>query len=222
MPASGVRDVIAGMLGAVRRGAGPHPARATSIRLLDIYVAAVGLALVWPLLALVALLIRLESPGSPVFRQARVGRGGRLFSVYKFRTMRRDAPATVVTGESIDQFVFTPAGRDPRRTRLGSILRVTSMDEVLQLLNVLRGEMALVGPRPDLPEIVAQYPPHYHHRHDVPPGLTGLAQINGRSDLTYSETIAYDLHYVRRRTSALDLRILARTAGVVLRRTGAR
>ena len=207
--------MIAPMRKALRHGARPG-------RLLDIYVAAIGLALVWPLLALVALIIRLDSPGSPLFRQTRVGRSGRLFTVYKFRTMRRDAPATVGTDGDIDQFIFTTVGHDPRRTRIGSILRVTSMDEVLQLLNVLRGQMALVGPRPDIPAMVAQYPPRYHRRHDVPPGLTGLAQINGRSDLTYSETIAYDLEYVRRRTPALDLRILAHTAGVVLCRTGAR
>ena len=191
-------------------------------RLLDIFVSALGLAVLWPLLVVLALFIRLESPGSPVFRQRRIGAGGRTFTVYKFRTMRRDAPATVGPVGDFANFVFTPPGHDPRRTRVGSVLRATSMDEALQLLNVLRGEMALVGPRPELPEIVAQYPPHYHARHAVPPGLTGLAQINGRSDLTYSETIAYDLEYVRRRGAALDLRILLRTPLVVLRGAGAR
>jgi lipopolysaccharide/colanic/teichoic acid biosynthesis glycosyltransferase len=193
-------------------------------RFLDVYVAAVGLALVWPLLALVAALIWLESPGSPVFRQRRIGRHGRPFTVYKFRTMRRDVPdpAPVRNVRDFDTFIFTPAGHDPRRTRLGGVLRLTSLDEVPQLLNVLRGEMTLVGPRPELPELVRQYPPRYHQRHETPPGLTGLAQINGRSDLTYSETIAYDLAYVRHRSAALDLRILGRTGGTVLRGTGAR
>jgi lipopolysaccharide/colanic/teichoic acid biosynthesis glycosyltransferase len=186
-------------------------------------VAAVGLALVWPLLTLVALLIRLESPGAPLFRQTRVGRYGRPFTVYKFRTMRRDAPPTALgAGDRLDAFVFTPAGHDPRRTRIGGLLRVTSLDEVPQLLNVLHGEMTVVGPRPDIPEMVARYPARYHHRHDAPPGLTGLAQVHGRSDLTYAETMAWDLAYVRHRCDALDLRILGRTVGAVLRREGAR
>lgn len=193
-------------------------------RLLDIYVAAVGLALVWPLLALVAALIRLESPGAPVFRQVRIGRAGKPFTIYKFRTMRRDAPlpAAALAVQDFRTFVFTPAGPDPRHTPLGRLLRRTSIDETLQLLNVLRGEMALVGPRPEVPAVVAQYPPAYHQRHAVPPGLTGLAQIHGRAELTYSHTIAYDQAYVRHRSAALDLRILARTAAVVLRGTGAR
>ncbi len=180
--------------------------------------------MLWPFLALIALLIRLESPGPPVFRQARVGRWGRQFTVYKFRTMRQGAPApgAVPVVEDIESFVYAPPGHDPRRTALGSVLRATSVDEALQLLNVLTGKMALVGPRPDVPEMVAQYPPRWHARHDVPPGITGLAQVNGRSDLTYAQTMAYDLDYVQRRSAALDLRILARTPGAVLRGTGAR
>ena len=193
------------------------------MRALDVYVAAVGLALVWPLLALLALLIRLESPGSPLFRQTRIGRDGRPFTIYKFRTMRRTASAAPAprVGD-FATFVFTPPGGDARRTRLGSVLRRTSWDEVLQLLNVLRGEMALVGPRPEIPEIVDAYEPAWHERHASPPGITGLAQINGRSDLPYTVIIAYDLLYVRRRSAALDLRILARTPLAVLRGDGAR
>ncbi len=191
-------------------------------RLLDVYVSALGLAILWPFLALIAGLIRLESPGSPLFRQTRTGRGGQPFTIYKFRTMRRDAPPGRHEVDDFDSFVFSPGGPDPRRTRIGGMLRVTSIDESLQLLNVLRGEMALVGPRPEIPELVARYPPAYHERHAVLPGLTGLAQINGRSDLSYARTIAYDRAYVRRQSAALDLAILARTAGVVLRRTGAR
>jgi lipopolysaccharide/colanic/teichoic acid biosynthesis glycosyltransferase len=193
-------------------------------RFLDIYVAAIGLSLVWPLLALVAVLIRLDSPGSPVFRQQRVGLKGKPFTVYKFRTMRKDAPSAtdVQQVQDFGSFVFTPAGGDSRRTRLGSFLRATSLDEVLQLLNVLGGEMSVIGPRPDIPEMVAQYPPRYHARHDVLPGLTGLAQIHGRSDLTYAQTMAYDLAYARGRSDALDLRILGATPLKVLKREGAR
>lgn len=191
-------------------------------RPLELLIVGLGLAVLWPFLALVAALIRVESPGSSLFRQTRVGKDGRLFTVYKFRTMRRDAPPTDTRVEDFASFVFTPAGPDPRRTRIGTVLRRTSIDEAPQLLNILRGEMALVGPRPELPDVVAQYPPHYHRRHDVPPGLTGLAQINGRSELTYSEIIAYDLSYIRRRSAALDLAILLRTALPVLRGIGAR
>ena len=180
-----------------------------------------GLSLIWPLLALLALLIRLESPGSPLFRQARVGRGGRPYTVYKLRTMRAGAPAADLTVQDFNTFIFTPA-HDPRRTRLGMVLRVTSMDEAPQLLNVIRGEMALVGPRPEMPEVVAQYPPAYHERHNVRPGLTGLAQIHGRTDVTYSETMAYDLDYVSRHPFARDVMIMLKTLGVVLRREGAR
>ena len=191
------------------------------MRLADIFIAALGLALLWPLLALLALMIRLESPGSPIFLQARVGKNGRVFRVFKLRTMRADAPGPDLTVEDFDAFVFQPR-HDPRHTRIGRVLRVTSLDEAPQLLNVLRGEMAIVGPRPDMPEVVAQYPPSFHERHRVPPGLTGLAQVNGRAELTVGTTMAYDLAYVRRRSDRLDISILLRTAAVVLRKTGAR
>jgi lipopolysaccharide/colanic/teichoic acid biosynthesis glycosyltransferase len=182
-------------------------------RAFEVFVAALGFALLWPLLAVLALLIRVESPGSPLFRQPRVGRGGRVFTCYKLRTMRADAPREDLTVRDFGTFRFTPA-RDARRTALGSVLRRTSFDEAPQLLNVVRGEMSLIGPRPELPDIVAQYPPAYHARHAVRPGLTGLAQVHGRADLTIGETIAYDLAYARRRSPRLDLAILARTAGV--------
>lgn len=190
-------------------------------RVADLFIAALGLSLIWPLLALMMALIRWESPGSPVFRQVRVGRDGRRFWVYKLRTMRSDEPDVDRLVSNFDTYLFTPA-HDPRRTRIGALLRTTSLDEAMQLLNVVRGEMAIVGPRPEVPEIVAQYPPAYHERHRVRPGLTGLAQINGRSDLTVGRTIAHDRAYARRRSARLDVTILLATAAVVLRRTGAR
>ena len=190
-------------------------------RAVDAFIAALGLALLWPLLALLALLVRLESPGSPLFRQTRIGRHGRRFTVYKLRTMRADAPPQDLTVADFGTFLFTPQ-RDPRRTRIGAVLRATSLDEAPQLLNVIRGEMAIVGPRPEMPEIVAQYPPHFHARHTVRPGLTGLAQIKGRAELTIGETMAYDLAYARHRSPRLDVSILLATAAVVLRKTGAR
>jgi lipopolysaccharide/colanic/teichoic acid biosynthesis glycosyltransferase len=134
----------------------------------------------------------------------------------------RAGPSTIdVSIDDPERFVFTPL-RDPRRTRLGTILRTTSLDEAPQLVNVILGDMAVVGPRPEAPEAMAQYPPHAHARHRVRPGLTGLAQIRGRADLTVGETVRYDLAYARHRSPRLDVAILSKTAGVVLRRTGAR
>lgn len=191
------------------------------VRAADVLLALLGVAVLWPLVALLALLIRLESPGAPLFRQVRVGHGGRRFTIYKLRTMRQHVPGLDLNVTDFDSFIFTQR-RDPRRTPLGTVLRVTSLDEAPQLLNVLLGDMAVVGPRPEVPEIVAQYRAADHHRHDVRPGLTGLAQINGRADLPLATTLAYDLAYVRHRSARLDIAIVLRTLGPVLRREGAR
>jgi lipopolysaccharide/colanic/teichoic acid biosynthesis glycosyltransferase len=207
-----------GLPGGGTRGAG---ARIDAMRPADVFIATLGLLLIWPLLALLAALVRLESPGSPFFLQTRVGKDGRPFRVFKLRTMRADAPRRDLTVGDFGAFVFQPR-HDPRHTQIGRVLRMTSFDEALQLLNVLRGEMAIVGPRPEIPEVVAQYPPAFHERHRVRPGLTGLAQINGRAELTVATTIAYDIAYARHRSARLDISILLRTAAVVLRKTGAR
>ena len=192
----------------------------------NIVAAFLGWSLIAPLLGLIALLIRMDSPGPAVFRQSRIGKDGKPFTMYKFRTMRRD-PAGAKGADyeapvDFQTFIFTPDSRNPRVTRIGEMLRRTSLDEMLQLINVALGDMAIVGPRPEIPEIVRQYPPKYHVRHRTPPGITGLAQVRGRADLTYAETIRYDLGYVKRRSPRLDLAILARTVSVVLRGTGAR
>lgn len=194
-------------------------------RWFDLIAAALGLGVLAPFLVLVWLLIRLESPGSPIFRQKRIGLRGRPFICYKFRTMRMSAARRPpIAVQDFQSFVFSPPGspRDPRVTGFGHVLRVTSIDEFPQFVNVIRGEMKLVGPRPELPEIVAQYPPAYHRRHAVPPGLSGLAQIRGRADLTYAASVAYDLRYVQQRSIRLDLTILSQTLASVVRRTGAR
>jgi lipopolysaccharide/colanic/teichoic acid biosynthesis glycosyltransferase len=177
-----------------------------------------------PLLALVALLIKLESPGPVFFRQKRVGKDGRPFEVYKFRSMRsaRDDESTVPQVADIETFKFVPPSFKSRVTVIGRALRACSLDEIANLLNVLKGDMHLVGPRPDEPELVAQYKPEYHARHKVKPGITGLAQINGRNDLTYQEMMAYDLDYVREHPFARDVRIMLKTLRVVLSREGAR
>ena len=204
----------------------PIPPESSAGRCFDLLAATLGWFLISPLLALMALLIRLDSPGPVLFRQVRIGRNGRPFVVYKFRTMRTgsDAPPAAASEPGIDfeRFVYTPDRPDPRVTPVGRALRHTSLDEMPQLLNVILGDMAIVGPRPEIPEVVRQYPPPFHARHTVRPGITGLAQVRGRADLTYAEIIRYDLAYVRRHSLRNDLAILGRTLGAVLRAAGAR
>jgi lipopolysaccharide/colanic/teichoic acid biosynthesis glycosyltransferase len=174
---------------------------------------------------LMAVVLAIELRGNPFFVQTRVGLHGRPFRMYKLRTMRHLRPGEVEerTVEDFSTYQFTPPGvREPRLTRWGAFARKMSIDELPNLLNVLKGEMSLVGPRPELPEIVAQYPERYHRRHDVLPGIAGLAQVNGRSDLTYDEIATYDLAYVERHSVLTDIHILWRTAVVVLKGSGAR
>ena len=188
-------------------------------RLRDLVAASVGLSILWPLILLLALLIKLDSPGAPMFTQRRVCYRGRPFTLHKFRTM---VPWAEAEQPEIGDFrthkfePLKPFGRDPRVTRLGWMLRKTSLDELPQLLNVVKGEMSLVGPRPETPKLVDRFPPAYHLRHEAKPGLTGLAQVNGLVDITYHEKVMYDLEYVNRQSAPLDLAILLRTIGVVL------
>jgi lipopolysaccharide/colanic/teichoic acid biosynthesis glycosyltransferase len=198
-------------------------------RLLDLLVGGLLLVVAAPLLALLALLIRLESPGPAFYRQPRVGRHGRRFAMYKLRTMRSGAdaqlhelvrPLAVGDPRPGPRFVYKLPD-DPRITRVGRLLRKTSLDELPQLLNVLRGEMSLVGPRPELPEVLAHYPAAQLAWLALPPGLTGWWQVNGRSIHPRHLSTDYDLYYLRHASLAFDLRILARTLGAVLRGTGA-
>jgi lipopolysaccharide/colanic/teichoic acid biosynthesis glycosyltransferase len=177
-------------------------------RALDLLLAGLGAALTAPVLALLAVAIRLESPGHPIYRQTRVGKDGREFQIYKLRTMVRGAEFTGA-GLSIQE-------GDDRITRVGQLLRRYSLDELPNLWNVLRGEMSIVGPRPTIPVQVQQYTPHQRRRLEVKPGITGWAQVNGRAALPWSERIELDIWYVEHRSLALDLRILARTAAMVL------
>ena len=191
-------------------------------RAFDVVVATLGLVVFSPLLALIALMIKLESPGPILFRQTRVGKDEKPFEVLKFRSMAvaaADEERVETEVEDIDSFVFRPKGR---MTRIGRVIRACSLDEMPNLLNVLRGEMHIVGPRPDEPELVSQYRPEWRRRHVVKPGITGLAQIRGRADLTYAETMTYDLEYVDKRSFAGDIRIILSTLGVVAGRKGAR
>ncbi|HEX8157815.1 MAG TPA: sugar transferase [Solirubrobacteraceae bacterium] len=177
-------------------------------RAFDIVFAASVLAAASPLLALAVVAIRLESPGGAFYRQRRVGLDGHEFDVLKLRTMVHGA-------EYVGAGMAVNAG-DPRITRVGRILRRTSLDELPNLVNVLRGDMAIVGPRPTLPVQVAQYTERERGRLAVRPGITGWAQVNGRTSLPWEERIELDLWYIEHRSWRLDLRILLRSARLVL------
>jgi lipopolysaccharide/colanic/teichoic acid biosynthesis glycosyltransferase len=177
-------------------------------RALDILMAVIGLVLLAPVLAVVALLIRLEGGGPVIYRQLRVGRNGEEFELLKLRTM--------VAGSDPVGVGTVVARDDPRVTRIGRFLRRTSLDEIPNLVNVLRGEMALVGPRPTIEAQVRDYTPFQHRRHEVRPGITGWAQVQGRAGIPWEERIELDVWYVDHRSLALDLRILARTVGLIL------
>jgi lipopolysaccharide/colanic/teichoic acid biosynthesis glycosyltransferase len=177
--------------------------RPNASRALDLLVASLALAIAAPLLALAAILIKLESRGPVFYRQRRVGRAGTPFELWKLRTM-------VPGAESMGAGIYVVEG-DPRITRTGRLLRRFSLDELPNLINVLRGEMAIVGPRPTVQEQVDRYTDRQRRRLEVKPGITGWAQVNGRTSLPWPERIELDVWYVEHRSLRLDLRILART-----------
>ncbi|HWX44831.1 MAG TPA: sugar transferase [Solirubrobacteraceae bacterium] len=181
-------------------------------RAVDVAVSATALALSSPLLLVAVVAIRLESRGPAIYRQRRIGEHGRPFDVLKLRTMV-DGAESIGAGLAVNE-------NDSRITRMGALLRRTSLDELPNLLNVLRGEMSLIGPRPTIPVQVAQYTPRQRGRLAIKPGITGWAQVHGRASLPWSERIELDLHYIEHRSLALDLRILWRTPAMVLGGTG--
>jgi lipopolysaccharide/colanic/teichoic acid biosynthesis glycosyltransferase len=181
-------------------------------RAIDIVVSALALLLSAPVLALAMLAVRLESPGPVLYSQLRAGRAGHPFEVLKLRTMV-DGAEHIGAGLAID-------ADDPRVTRVGAFLRRTSLDELPNLVNVLRGDMSLIGPRPTLPVQVAQYTERQRGRLAIKPGITGWAQVNGRASLPWAERIELDLHYIEHRSLALDLQILRRTVAMVLGGSG--
>jgi lipopolysaccharide/colanic/teichoic acid biosynthesis glycosyltransferase len=181
-------------------------------RAVDIVVSGSALILLAPVLALAAVSVRIETPGPVIYRQRRSGLRGHEFDVLKLRTM-------VDGAEHIGAGLAINAG-DPRITRVGAFLRRTSLDELPNLLNVLRGEMTLIGPRPTLPAQVAQYTERQRGRLAVKPGITGWAQVNGRASLPWPERIELDLYYVQHRSLAMDLDILRRTVAMVLGGSG--
>jgi lipopolysaccharide/colanic/teichoic acid biosynthesis glycosyltransferase len=196
-------------------------------RALDLGISVPVLILALPLFAVLALLIRLDSPGPIVFRQPRVGRGGRIFSFYKLRTMVADASVRYpelyayryTRQEFVEMVLKTPD--DPRLTRVGRKLRKTSLDELPNLFNVLRGDMSLVGPRPELPQMVGYYTEEELSKFSVRPGVTGLWQVSGRAQLRNGQQLSNDVRYVRQRSFRFDLLILLKTVRVVLLRVGA-
>jgi exopolysaccharide biosynthesis polyprenyl glycosylphosphotransferase len=192
-------------------------------RLVDVLLATVGLIAALPIWVAITLAVKLDSPGPSIFVQERVGQHGRRFRFYKFRTMYIDADrrlAEVWLQNEVEGPVFKMRN-DPRVSRVGSFLRRSSLDELPQLINVLKGDMSLVGPRPPLPNEVAQYRPTDLIRLSVKPGLTCLWQVNGRSTVGFEQWMEYDREYVRDMSLWLDLSILARTVGAVVSMRGA-
>ncbi len=179
-----------------------------SKRLLDLVAAASLLLVFGPLMTAIFIAIRIETPGGALFTQPRVGKGGRTFTIFKFRTFFSDRHGIFLDEE------IRPG--DPRVTPLGQFLRLHKLDELPQLLNVLRGDMSLVGPRPIIPEQTEQYGPHERIRLEVPPGMTGLVQVSGNAWLSWPDRMDLDRWYVENRSLLLDLRILAHTLRVVL------
>lgn len=200
----------------------PGSAHCTARRLVDGAVATLLLLVLLPVFIVVVLAIKLTSPGPAFYTQRRIGRGGAGFSFIKFRTMvpGADSQRAEVLGTP-DADMPQRYRRDPRITPVGRLLRRWSLDELPQLINVLRGDMALVGPRPILPEEMALLQPRHHARHVCRPGLTGLWQVSGRKNTSWDERMELDLQYVRSQSLPTDARILGRTVGVVISGHGA-
>ncbi len=205
----------------------PHPSlfgvRGISKRIFDVTAAGLGLVILGPLLLLIALLVKLDSPGPALFKQRRVGLDGREFWMYKFRSMVMDAEAqleTLKTMNEVEDGITFKIAHDPRMTRLGRILRKTSLDEFPQLFNVLIGEMSLVGPRPPIPKEVSLYTPDQKRRLTVMPGCTGLWQVSGRSMTTFKRMIELDLEYIQSWSFRRDFQILFKTIRVIFKMEG--
>lgn len=192
-------------------------------RPVDVLASLLGLVLLSPLFAILAIAIKLDSPGPVFFKQKRVGQSGREFWFYKFRSMVQDAEAQkskLMHLNELEGPVFKISD-DPRVTAIGRFLRRTSIDELPQLINVLRGDMSLVGPRPPLPNEVEKYEGWQRQRLDVVPGITCLWQISGRNHIGFTEWMRLDIEYIRKQSLTLDVKILARTLPAVVSRKGA-
>jgi exopolysaccharide biosynthesis polyprenyl glycosylphosphotransferase len=189
----------------------------------DLLLACVSVAILWPFMLLIAILIKWGSPGPAIFKQKRVGENCKIFTIYKFRSMIVEAESglTEVIVEDEKGHIIHKRKDDPRLTRIGRLLRRTSLDELPQLFNVIKGDMSLVGPRPEVPELVDRYEPWQRRRFAVPPGMTGWWQIKGRSQRMMHLHTEDDLYYIQHYSLLLDLEILLKTIGVVIRGQGA-
>jgi exopolysaccharide biosynthesis polyprenyl glycosylphosphotransferase len=204
---------------AVREGGG----YAFCKRCFDLMAGLLVLTLLMPIIPLIALMIKLDSPGPVFYRQDRVGRGGRVFKFLKFRSMVRDAEERVAELSHMNEQsgpVFKIRS-DPRITSVGRFLRRSSLDEIPQILNVIRGDMSIVGPRPPLPSEVGRYLPWHHRRLEVKPGITCLWQISGRSQISFDEWMRLDMEYLKTRSFRTDLLIFLKTIPAVIARRGA-
>ncbi|MED5100984.1 exopolysaccharide biosynthesis polyprenyl glycosylphosphotransferase [Niallia circulans] len=185
-------------------------------RMMDLFIASIGIVITLPLILLFAILIRIDSPGSPFYVQQRVGKNGECFRLIKLRSMRMDAEKD---GEKWAEI------NDPRITKIGAFIRKTRIDELPQLFSVLKGDMSIIGPRPERPSFTEQFSKEidgFSNRLLVKPGLTGLAQVNGGYDITPREKLTYDLQYINNVTFSLEMKILVKTIKVVLTGEGAR
>ncbi len=201
-------------------------------RVMDLLITLLALPFLLPLMAVIALFVRLDSPGPALFKQKRVGKNGRLFEIYKFRTMHCDLDDSYhrsfmkafvkgEIGQSSDAKKVYKPFTDAQVTRVGRFLRKTSLDELPQLFNVLRGEMSLIGPRPNVVWEVEAYKRWHMERLSVLPGITGLAQVNGRSSINFDTIVRYDIEYVKRQSVWLDVQILWKTFTSIVEKRGA-
>ena len=198
--------------------AGPYDSMAKPV--IDFVGGAVLLLLFLPVMAVVAVAVRVSLGRGFIYRQPRVGRGGATFTMYKFRTMNPDRRVARLPFEGVDRRTCHKRDDDPRHTTLGRLMRRSRLDELPQLWNVVRGDMSLVGPRPELPEVVERYEAWQHDRHLVKPGLTGFWQVSDRANGLAYEGVDLDIDYLRQQSFGTDLRVLLRTLPVALRRTG--
>lgn len=192
-------------------------------RLMDIILSLIGIVILSPVFIILSIWIKMDSNGPAVFKQIRVGKDGKDFTIYKFRTMVVDAEKKKeleIDPNDLGNFVFQSKS-DNRITKSGAFIRKTSLDEIPQLFNVLIGNMSLVGPRPEIPEVVKYYPEAYRQRLLVPPGITGLAQVSGRGEIELGKTVFYDLTYIKEFSVWFDIKILFRTVFSVVKEEGA-
>lgn len=192
-------------------------------RLMDITLSFIGIIILLPIYLIIIIAIKLDSKGATVFKQVRVGKDGKNFNIYKFRTMINQAESKMelnIDPNDLENFVFQNKS-DIRITKVGKFLRCNSLDEIPQFFNVLFGQMSLVGPRPEIPEIVKYYPESYYQRLLILPGITGLAQISGRGEIELGKTVTYDLDYIKNFSVALDIKIIFLTMLSVFKKDGA-